>query len=296
MAEYRVKTSESGAVQGPFSGRQLRTLANSGQLQPHFLVSQDNGVSWNEASRYEGLAFVDPDHPLIEVDPDEAGSGSPTTSAERLEEPQVGVVPLSELIESDSPITSAQLIASLASRHGTGFQDTANVVDGFWNHLLDSGHYHQGRRSLVMPHFGTFSLKRTQDGQTELCFQSQPLSILRLHRSSSGPHRPSTKWIEHWQQHPPSQQRIQRLSLKRKLAVAIDQEIDLDLQTTFLILWDHIETITAIMARGQSDIRWAKRGVMKRQPNTSTAYYSFRTYKRLTDQLPALPEPATGGF
>jgi hypothetical protein len=216
---------------------------------------------------------------------------TPTAPAERLADPQVEVVPLSELIKSDSPITSAQLIASLASRHGTGFQDTANVVDGFWHHLLDSDHYHQGRRSLVMPHFGTFSLKRTHDGQTELRFQSQPLSVLRLHRSSSGPHRPSTKWIEHWQQHPPSQQRIQRLSLKRKLAVAIDQDIDLDLQTTFLILWDLIETITAIMARGQSDIRWAKRGVMKHQPNTSTAHYSFRTYKRLTDRLPALSEP-----
>jgi hypothetical protein len=141
-----------------------------------------------------------------------------------------------------------------------------------------------------MPHFGTFSLKRTHDGQTELRFQSQPLSVLRLHRSSSGPHRPSTKWIEHWQQHPPSQQRVQRLSLKRKLAVAIDQDVDLDLQTTFLILWDLIETITAIMARGQSDIRWAKRGVMKHQPDPD-AHYSFRTYKRLTDQLPALPEP-----
>jgi hypothetical protein len=27
------------------------------------------------------------------------------------------------------------------------------------------------------------------------------------------------------------------------------------------------------------------------QPDTSTGHYSFRTYKRLTDQLPALPEP-----
>ena len=214
---------------------------------------------------------------------------SPTEpeTADRPADPSVEVYTLEELAGSDQPVSSALLIAALAARHETGFHEAAAVVDGFWDHLLDPRHYRQGRRSLNMPHFGSFSLKRTHDGQSELHFKSRPLTELRKRRASSGTRRPSTDWIDHWQQHPPSEQRLNALSLKRKLAVAIAEETTPDLKTTFLILWDLIETITGIMTLGGAEIRFAKRGGMKAHEN----HYSFRTYKRLTDTLPTLPEP-----
>jgi len=208
-------------------------------------------------------------------------------TADRPADPPVEVFTLEELAGSDQPVSSALLIAALAARHETGFHEAAAVVDGFWDHLLDPRHYRQGRRSLNMPHFGSFSLKRTHDGQSELHFKSPPLTELRKRRASSGTQPPSTDWIDHWQQHPPSEQRLNALSLKRKLAVAIAEETTPDLKTTFLILWDLIETITGIMTLGGAEIRFAKRGVMSAHED----HYSFRTYKRLTDTLPTLPAP-----
>jgi len=60
MAEYHVKTSENGKHQGPFSGRQLKQLARTGQLQPDHLISADGGTSWHEATKVTGLEFVAP--------------------------------------------------------------------------------------------------------------------------------------------------------------------------------------------------------------------------------------------
>ena len=63
------------------------------------------------------------------------------------------------------------------------------------------------------------------------------------------------------------------------------------LRTTFLTLWDLVETITGIMTGSGVEIRWAKRGVMKAQSPDEPDRYEFRTYKRLRDRLPALPAP-----
>jgi len=214
-------------------------------------------------------------------------SDAPKAPPKRPTDPPVEVVTLEELARSDQPISSARLIAALAARHETGFHEAAAVVDGFWDHLLDPRHYRRGKGSLVMPHFGTFSLKRNKYRQTELRFKSRPRADLRERRAAFGTQRPSTNWIDHWQRHPPSEQRLNALSLKRRLAVAIADETGLDLPTTFLILWDLVETITGIMTGSGTEIRWAKRGVMR----ATSDRYSFRTYKRLADTLPELPAP-----
>jgi len=221
--------------------------------------------------------------PLADADQPDAAPPPPKRPAET----SIEAVSLEELAGSQQPVSSARLIASLAARHETEFHQAAAVVDGFWDHLLDPRHYRRGKGSLVMPHFGTFSLKRTNEGQTELRFKSRPLTQLRERRASSGTQRPSTNWIDHWQQHPPSQQRLNALSLKRRLTVAIADDTGLDLPTTFLILWDLVETITGIMTGSGTEIRWAKRGVMK----ATSDHFSFRTYKRLADTLPSLPAP-----
>ncbi|GIS61857.1 MAG: hypothetical protein CM1200mP2_40820 [Planctomycetaceae bacterium] len=142
-----------------------------------------------------------------------------------------------------------------------------------------------------MPHFGTFGLNTNSHGETELHFVSKTISELRLRRSQSGQHQPSTAWIDHWESNPPSAKRRAALSLKRRLSVDISTDTGLDLRTTFLTLWDLVETITGIMTSSGVEIRGAKRGVMKPQSPNDSSRYEFRTYKRLRDRLPALPAP-----
>ena len=54
---FHVKIGQTGKVQGPFSGRQLKQLAESGQLQPEHLVSSDKGSVWQPANRFSSLSF-----------------------------------------------------------------------------------------------------------------------------------------------------------------------------------------------------------------------------------------------
>jgi len=58
MAKYLVKMHAKAQTEGSFSARQLKALAQQGQLQPSCLVSED-GVSWHEARKYKGL-FTSP--------------------------------------------------------------------------------------------------------------------------------------------------------------------------------------------------------------------------------------------
>jgi hypothetical protein len=62
MAEFHIKTSETGKLQGPFSGAQLKKLAEQGKLRPEHLVSANGGASWHPATRVAGLEFCLP-HP-----------------------------------------------------------------------------------------------------------------------------------------------------------------------------------------------------------------------------------------
>ena len=223
--------------------------------------------------------------PTPPVDPDPPSPSAPVPA------PASPARTLAQLIGSDQPIDSARIIEALAERHGVNFDQAAGVVDGFWDHLLNPDHYRLGRRKLPMPHFGTFGLNTNSHGETELHFVSKPISELRLRRSQSGQHQPSTAWIDHWESNPPSAKRRAALSLKRRLSVDISTDTGLDLRTTFLALWDLVETITGIMTSSGVEIRWAKRGVMKAQSPDEPDRYEFRTYKRLRDRLPALPAP-----
>ena len=81
-----------------------------------------------------------------------------------------------------------------------------------------------------------------------------------------------------------------RLSLKRRIAVGIAQDTGLDLDAVFRVLWELIETVTAIMAAQRAPIRWAKRGEMAQVYDTDDGVqYEFRTYQRLAKSLPAVP-------
>ena len=60
MAEFQIKTSENGKVQGPFSSGQLKKLVGQGKLRPEYLVSANGGASWHPATRVSGLEFPSP--------------------------------------------------------------------------------------------------------------------------------------------------------------------------------------------------------------------------------------------
>jgi ankyrin repeat protein len=60
LAEFLVKTTQTGKSQGPFSGSQLKKLAGSGQLRPSYLVSSNGGESWHEATQLSGIEFALP--------------------------------------------------------------------------------------------------------------------------------------------------------------------------------------------------------------------------------------------
>jgi len=57
MAEFQIKTSENGKVQGPFSSGQLKKLVGQGKLRPEHLVSANGGASWQPATGVVGLKF-----------------------------------------------------------------------------------------------------------------------------------------------------------------------------------------------------------------------------------------------
>ena len=69
MAEFQIKTSENGKVQGPFSSGQLKKLAEQGKLLPKHLVSSDQGASWNAASRFPALESQEPELQLSSTVP-----------------------------------------------------------------------------------------------------------------------------------------------------------------------------------------------------------------------------------
>ena len=204
-------------------------------------------------------------------------------------EPPPPAIPREEIIDSRDPISSRQLIEYLAGACQVPILQATAVVDAFWNFVIDPEHYEQGRRSLTLPHFGTFRLGRSRDLRTQLEFRSQPCQELRNHLESRGHRPPDESWIERWNQQAPHD--LDSLSQKRRIAVGIAESTGMGLDVVFRLLWQFIETLTEIMSRGQAPIRWAKRGEMSPSEGLDDPAYRFRTYSRLTDVLPGLPEP-----
>ena len=101
---FLVKTGESSVHQGPFNGRQLKHLVESGQLRPEYLISQDDGITWHPASRFSGLEFLDPDAAPVPVVADDVPvapveSPEPDTFAEPSE---VGAVDQAPVVFTES--------------------------------------------------------------------------------------------------------------------------------------------------------------------------------------------------
>lgn len=262
MAEFYVRTSLKGKAQGPFSGRQLKQLAESGQLQPEHLISPDGGTSWHEANTFSGLGFA-----ATVVERSQAATVSP---------PPGSAGDLEDLISSHEPIASSRLIESIAAAHGVTFDQASGVVDGFWDYLVDT--------AVALPHFGSFWLQGGLDGRTSLQFRSRSVQELRTHVATRGRARPSETWIDHWERLDSGD--VTKLSLKRRITVSISARSDLDTRMVFRLLWDLIETVTGIMAAGRASIRWARRGEMALASDGDS--YSFRTYSRLAEALPPL--------
>jgi len=99
MASFLVKTSEQGSLQGPFNGRELKHLVESGQLRAEYLVSQDDGITWHPASRFSGLEFVDPDPSPVPVVADDV----PVTPAES-PEPDAFAEPSEAAVVDQAPV------------------------------------------------------------------------------------------------------------------------------------------------------------------------------------------------
>jgi hypothetical protein len=78
MVEHWVKTGEIAERQGPFSERQLKQLADSGQLLPEHLVSLDDGTSWNIARQFPGLEFSS-----LVLELEESPEGEPQATSQK---------------------------------------------------------------------------------------------------------------------------------------------------------------------------------------------------------------------
>ena len=131
MAEFHVKTSETGTVQGPFSSGQVKTLAEKGKLEPNHLVSSDKGASWNAASRFPSLEFPEPDL--------------------QLEEPSAAVQPISVSTDSLSeslPPSSARISKKLVLSFVVGGGMLALLVAGVMGRFVVSGETQMPRTSL----------------------------------------------------------------------------------------------------------------------------------------------------
>jgi hypothetical protein len=63
-----------GSVQGPFSAKQLRDLANSGKLSPDSLIRLDGSDRWIAASKFNNLVFSQPASPLPSPTPSYSGN------------------------------------------------------------------------------------------------------------------------------------------------------------------------------------------------------------------------------
>ena len=294
----------------------------------------------------------------LSVEPAATGSPAvdPTTAPAAENAPQVPpavespVAPAlsrEELTDNDAPISSWQLIEYLASCCQVSVMQAAAVVDGFWDFLLQPAHYQGGRRTLTLPHFGTFRLGLDESTEQEdrsqtsvipgkglsaeailawhgrsrytrlLLFRSRPCEQLRTRLEARGNRPPDTSWIRRYQaapsagesqewstesvvaaaregggfdDNPVGLRTIPSLSLKRRIAVGIAQDTDLELEVAFRVLWELIETVTAIMAAQRAPIRWAQRGEMAPVDGADDGIqYEFRTYQRLSKSLPAVP-------
>ena len=310
----------------------------------------DRWLSGLDRLEFWGLSVVPTatGSPSVETVPSSPAENAPQVPP-AVESPVAAALSREELTATDTPISSWQLIEYLASCCQVSLTQAAAVVDGFWDFLLKPAHYQGGRRTLTLPHFGTFRLGLDESTEQEdrsqtnvipekglsveailaaarqgrsrhtrlLLFRSRPCEQLRTRLEARGNRPPDTSWIRRYQaapsagdsqewstesviaaaregggfdDNPVGPRTIPRLSLKRRIAVGIAQDTDLELEAVFRVLWELIETVTAIMAAQRAPIRWAKRGEMAQVDGADDGLrYEFRTYQRLSRNLPAVP-------
>lgn len=263
----------------------------------------DRWLSGLDRLEFWGLSIVPAatGSPAVETVPSSTAENAPQVPP-AVELPVASVLSREELTDNDAPISSWQLIEYLASCCQVSVTQAAAVVDGFWDFLLQPAHYEGGRRTLTLPHFGTFRLGLGERWSTEdimtaarqggscptrLLFRSRPCEELRARQAERGNRPPDMSWIRRYQAAPGAGPGL--LSLKRRIAVGIAQDTDLELDAAFRVLWELIETVKAIMAAQRAPIRWAKRGEMMKVDGATGVQYEFRTYQRLSKSLPAVP-------
>ena len=96
-------------------------------------------------------------------------------------------------------------------------EDAESVVDGFWNDVIDLTHYKDGR-SLVIPHFGTFTLSRLGN-QTAMAFTSRPIESIRRRLQQRRGTTAGERWIGIFQKS--GRGDVTGLSVKRRMAVRV---------------------------------------------------------------------------
>ena len=64
MSKYFLRTKPYGKIQGPFSGKQIKALADKGKLNPDYLISQDQS-KWVSVSK---VKFAKPSQPVAAAD------------------------------------------------------------------------------------------------------------------------------------------------------------------------------------------------------------------------------------
>ncbi len=181
-----------------------------------------------------------------------------------------------------SPIGSRAIIEYLAQAHRVGSEDVEAVVDGFWNFVTDIEQYRDAR-PLVIPHFGTFRLRR-QGTQTALAFRSLPVDAIRKHLERRNGKAPSDRWVKLYLRD--ESRDAASLSVKRRMAVHIASQTGQDLHQVYRLSWDLIEISSELFVAGDKKIRWAMRGEMAPFSWRDQQWYDFRCYERLTQKLP----------
>jgi hypothetical protein len=187
-----------------------------------------------------------------------------------------------ELLAQSSPITSRMIIDYLVDVCRVTREDAESVVDGFWNDVIDITHYKQGR-SLVIPHFGAFTLCRLDD-QTALAFASRPIELIRQQLQQRRGVIASERWIDYFQRSRTGD--VTGLSVKRRMAVRMASETGRDLRLVHRVLCELFDVVCEFFASGDKTIRWAMRGEMAPVSWRDEKSYGFRCYRRLSARLP----------
>ena len=184
------------------------------------------------------------------------------------------------LLWEDPKVSSAMIIEYTALASGAPVELVREVVDGFWDYVSQPSRSSRHKSSVVeiaysgdvethilwIPHFGRFRLRRfLKYNWNTLSFRSLSNDVLQQKMEARDGRPPSDRWVAMVDQEDPAGNA--RLSVKRNMACVIADARNLNLATTYRVLWTFLETVTRLFIQGDQEIAFFRRGVLyPRQP------------------------------